>query len=85
LPGRFIGAGREKDEGNDTRILIGLQGGLQREPVHLRHHDVRDDEVRNSVLNLFEGRLPVGGRKYVVVFAQAVLKQFPDCTVVLNN
>jgi hypothetical protein len=58
---------------------------LQREAVHLRHHDVRNDEVGDGILNLIQGLLAICGRVDLVVLAEAVLQKLPNCAVILDN
>ena len=53
--------------------------------VHLGHHDVADDQVRQLFCSHQRAFLPVGGLHNPVVVAQRVGNVLPDVVVVLDN
>src|SRR5690606_27173105 len=83
--GGVVGLGREEDEGDGGGALVAAQRGQQREPVHPRHHDVRDDEVGDLLLDEGEGLLPVLGRAHDVALPDPVLEEAPERRVVLDD
>ena len=50
-----------------------LEGLLEGEPVHPRHHDVADDQVGNGFLDPHKRFLAVRGRSHRVLLTEAVL------------
>ncbi len=57
--GLLSGARREHDDGDGGGCRILAQGGEKREPIHLRHHHVGQDEIGAVPANFFERARPL--------------------------
>jgi hypothetical protein len=53
-------ASRKENSGHIAKLQVRAQGPQQREAVHPRHHDIRDDQVRRFTPRRLQSRLAVG-------------------------
>ena len=65
-PPLLPGAGRDHDHREYGSLLASADPAADRVPVHLRQHDVEQDEVRARRFDECESRDPVGGRDDVI-------------------
>ena len=59
LRGQFLGSGN--DNGNVGGFRAGAQGVDDRETVHLRHHQIEDDQVWQFALDQGQALDPIAG------------------------
>ncbi len=58
-PGFLARASRKQDDGYRGQLCVAADGPQQLKPIHLRHHDIRDDQAGTLATNRRKRRLAV--------------------------
>src|SRR6185436_20491944 len=75
-----------EDHGDLPGLGVGLERPARLVPVHLRHHDVQDDQVRAAFLHPFERLFAIESRYDFVAFhSQAEVQDVDNVDFVIDD
>jgi hypothetical protein len=85
--GGLVGIGREHDDREKDLAAGGPQGMKDGKSIHVRHHQIEEDQVRRELVANFEGQAGIGNgpHLFVTCFGEHVLQKLDVHRFVINN
>lgn len=67
-----------------AKSLAFLDTPAQFQPVHLRHHDIADHDIRVDLFELFQRLFAIGGFGYGILVVELLFQILKDLEVVID-